>query len=361
VKGQTATDLTFADALRAARDSEADVAFDDDSNNPHFSYVEDDGKTHNVWFLDGVTAYNEIHAADIYQPAGYAVWRLGSEDPSLWSVMGQPYGAPAPDGLKTIAADDDVDFEGNGEILRVGARPAPGARDVEIDPNTGDIDDESYTALPSSYVVKGIGSAAGKIALTFDDGPDATWTPQILDALKRKNAVATFFVIGENAAANPELVREIVDDGNEVGNHSYTHPNIANIPEAVAKLEINATQRLFEAITGRSMRLFRPPYLGDSEPTTRAEVQPIDLAQSMGYLTVGLRSIRMTGCGRERMRSSGACSTRSPIPTRRSAGKSCCCTIPAGTDHRRSPPCRRSSMPCARGGSSSSRFRSSPG
>ncbi|MGN6103295.1 MAG: glycosyltransferase [Devosia sp.] len=289
VKGQTATDLTFADALRAARDSEADVAFDDDSNNPHFSYVEDDGKTHNVWFLDGVTAYNEIHAADIYQPAGYAVWRLGSEDPSLWSVMGQPYGAPAPDGLKTIAADDDVDFEGNGEILRVGARPAPGARDVEIDPNTGDIDDESYTALPSSYVVKGIGSAAGKIALTFDDGPDATWTPQILDVLKRKNAVATFFVIGENAAANPELVREIVDDGNEVGNHSYTHPNIANIPEAVAKLEINATQRLFEAITGRSMRLFRPPYLGDSEPTTRAEVQPIDLAQSMGYLTVGLK------------------------------------------------------------------------
>jgi len=289
VKGQTATDLTFADALRAARDSEASVDFDPDSNNPHFSYVEDDGKTHNVWLLDAVTAYNEIHAADIYQPAGYAIWRLGSEDPSLWDVMGRPYGATAPDSLKTIAGDDDVDFEGTGEILKVNAHPSPGARDIEIDPDTGDIDEETYTVLPTSYVVDGIGNRPGKIALTFDDGPDPEWTPKILDVLKQKNAVGTFFMIGENAAANPDLVRQVVDDGNEIGNHSYTHPNIANIPAGVAELEINATQRLIEAITGRSMRLFRPPYLGDSEPTTRAEVDPIDLAQSMGYLTVGLK------------------------------------------------------------------------
>ena len=92
-KGQAGETLTFEDAVLSARDSEADIDFDPDTNNPHFSFIEDDGKRHDVWFLDGVTAFNEIHAADIYQPAGYALWRLGSEDPSVWSVLGRPYGA----------------------------------------------------------------------------------------------------------------------------------------------------------------------------------------------------------------------------------------------------------------------------
>jgi cellulose synthase/poly-beta-1,6-N-acetylglucosamine synthase-like glycosyltransferase/peptidoglycan/xylan/chitin deacetylase (PgdA/CDA1 family)/spore germination protein YaaH len=289
VKGQPATDLTFHDAVRAASDSEASIDFDPDSENPHFSYVEDDGKKHDVWFLDGVTAYNEIHSADIYQPAGYALWRLGSEDPSIWSVMGRPYGATAPDALKTIDPSPDVDFEGQGEILKVASRPSAGTRDTEIEKETGDVVDETYGTLPSDYVIKGLGDAPGKIAITFDDGPDPQWTPKILDILREKKALATFFMIGSNAAAHPGLVQQVLDAGNEIGNHTYTHPNIANIPEGVARLELNATQRLIEAITGRSIRLFRPPYLGDSEPASAAEVAPIDLAQSMGYLTVGLK------------------------------------------------------------------------
>ena len=289
VPGQTATDLTFQDAMQAARDLEADVQFDPDTDNPHFSYVEDDGKTHNVWFLDAVTAYNQIHAADVYTPAGYAIWRLGSEDLSLWSVLGRPYGAAAPEGLKLVAAGGGVDVNGQGEILHVVSSPATGKRDLDVDAQTGDIDDEEYLDLPSSYVVQADGSSTNKVALTFDDGPDPAWTPQILDVLKQKAAPATFFIVGENAAANPDIIRRMVDEGFEVGNHTYTHPNIALLPTAVAKLEINATQRLFEAITGRSMTLFRPPYLGDSQPTTEAEVAPIELAQSMGYRTVGLK------------------------------------------------------------------------
>jgi cellulose synthase/poly-beta-1,6-N-acetylglucosamine synthase-like glycosyltransferase len=80
----------------------------------------------------------------------------------------------------------------------------------------------------------------------------------------------------------------MVAEGDEVGNHTFTHPNIGEIPAEVAKLELNATQRLFEAITGRSLRLFRPPYFGDAEPTTADEIVPVDIAQSMGYVTVGL-------------------------------------------------------------------------
>ncbi len=285
--GDHADALSFEDAVVAAHDSEANVVFDDASNNPHFSYIEDDQIKHDVWFLDAVTAFNQIHASDIYRPAGYALWRLGTEDPSIWQVMGRTYGAGVPPGLRDIALISDIDYEGQGEFIRVEAEPSSGARKLEIDANTGDIDDEVYTRLPSNYVVRQFGYAPGKIALTFDDGPDPEWTPQILDILKQKHVHATFFVIGGNAEAHPDLVQRIIDEGHELGNHTYTHPNLSDTPEQAVTLELNATQRLVEALTGRSMVLFRPPYLGDAEPDDDSELLPVEIAQSLGYITVG--------------------------------------------------------------------------
>jgi cellulose synthase/poly-beta-1,6-N-acetylglucosamine synthase-like glycosyltransferase/peptidoglycan/xylan/chitin deacetylase (PgdA/CDA1 family) len=282
-----AESLNFQDAVLAARDSEADIDFDDATGNAHFSYLENDKSKHDVWFLDAVSAFNEIHASDIYRPAGYALWRIGSEDPSVWPVMGQAYDAPAPDSLRHIPVSEDVDFEGAGEILRVASHPTPGARKIEIDKDTGAISDEAYTTIPTSYVIQTTGQVPGKIALTFDDGPDPDWTPAILDILKQKNVKATFFVIGENAEANPGLIERIMDEGHELGNHTFTHPNLADTPNEAVTLELNATQRLIEALTGRSMRLFRPPYLGDAEPASGDEITPVEIAQDMGYITVG--------------------------------------------------------------------------
>ncbi len=233
--------MTFEDAVIAARDSQARIVFDDTTNNPHFSYREDDNSKHEVWFLDGVTAYNQIHAADPYQPAGYALWKLGSEDPSSWTVIGRKYGAPAPSGLRDIPTSQDVDFEGEGEILQVEADPSPGTRSLDIDKDTGDIDDESYTKLPTPYVIRQAGASRNKLALTFDDGPDPEWTPQILDILKAKHVKATFFVIGENAEAYPQIVQRMVAEGHDVGNHTFTHPNLADTPGPAVVLELNAT------------------------------------------------------------------------------------------------------------------------
>ena len=284
---QYADGLNFQDAVLAARDSEADIDFDDATGNAHFSYLENDKSRHEVWFLDAVTAFNQIHAADIYRPAGYALWKIGSEDPSVWPLMGRAYGAPAPDSLHQIPVSQDVDFEGAGEILRVESHPTPGARGFEVDKDTGAITDETYTTIPTSYVIQSVGASKNKIALTFDDGPDSEWTPAILDILKAKHVKATFFVIGENAEANPGLIARILAEGHELGNHTFTHPNLADTPNEGVALELNATQRLVEALTGRSMRLFRPPYLGDAEPASGDEIEPVEIAQNLGYITIG--------------------------------------------------------------------------
>ena len=286
IDGGKANTLGFADGMVAARDSGAKIGFDA-TNNPHFSYEEADGTKHDIWFLDGVTAFNQIHAADPYQPAGYALWHLGAEDPSVLPLLGRPYNAPAPNSLHAIPTTDDVDFDGDGELLRVEANPTQGLRSLEIEKGTGDIVDEAYLDLPTNYVIRRVGLVPKKIALTFDDGPDPEWTPQILDILKAKQVRATFFVIGSNMEAHPGLVQRILAEGHDVGNHTYTHPNLADTPLAAVRLELNATQRLFEALTGRSMRLLRPPYLGDAEPSDADEIVPIVEAQKLGYITVG--------------------------------------------------------------------------
>ncbi|MTD95790.1 glycosyltransferase [Hyphomicrobium sp. xq] len=284
-----AVDMTFLEAVLASKESAAPIVFDDKTLNPHFDYLEDDGSTHHVWFLDAVTAQNQIRAADVFRPKGYALWRLGSEDPSIWSVFGRPYNAPIPTALKTIVPGSDVDIEGEGEILDIAAEPADGARTFETDAASRLITSETFTKLPTSYVIRRSGWVPGKVALTFDDGPSADWTPQILDILKQKGVKATFFIVGENGETNPRLVQRILAEGHEIGNHTFTHPNIAEASGEGAKLELNATQRLVEALTGRSMRLFRPPFFGDAEPTTPDEIKAVKIAQQLGYVTVGLR------------------------------------------------------------------------
>ena len=286
----------FQDAVVAAHDSGAQVIFDDATNNPHFSFMEQDDNTdpsdpgtkHEVWFLDAVTAYNQIHAADPYQPAGYALWRLGAEDPSVIQLLGQPYNFAAPKNLEQIPVVEDIDFEGAGELIRVDAAPESGTRSYEVDKQNGDIDDETYTKLPTGYVIHQFGATnSKKIALTFDDGPDGEYTPEILDILKEKHVPATFFIIGSNAEAHPGIVQREVDEGNEVGNHTFTHPNMSDTAPEGVTLELNATQRLFQALTGRTLRLWRPPYLGDAEPTDNDEIAPVLQAQNMGYIAVG--------------------------------------------------------------------------
>ena len=287
-QSEDAKELTFQEALITARESDASPAFDVASGNLSYEYDEEDGSHHKVWFLDAVTAFNQIRSASGYKPAGYAIWRLGSEDPSIWSILG-PGQSNSPEALRQIEYGYTVDFQGNGELLDVMSRPHSGTRNVNVDPATGFIKSEEITSSPSSYVVERTGDRPGMLALTFDDGPDPHWTPAILDILKRENVPATFFIIGKNGQAYPDLVRRIVNDGHELGNHTFTHPNLGEVPLRITELELNATQRLIESIVGRSTVLFRPPYFGDAEADKPQEVEPAIVAQKLGYIMVGVR------------------------------------------------------------------------
>lgn len=288
---EDAKEMTFQEAAITARDSDATPMWDASTRNPYFEYDEDDDTHHTVWFLDSVTAYNQMRAASGYSPAGFALWRLGSEDPSIWSVFGGSQTNYSPDNLRKIIYGYQVDFQGSGELLKVVSRPKDGERDIKVDPATGFITSETYdkNKLPSSYVIQRTGDHPGWIALTFDDGPDPRWTPRILEILKQEQAPATFFVIGKNGQAYPDLVRRMVDEGHEVGNHTFTHPNLGEIPGALTDLELNATQRLIESLTGRSTVLCRPPFFGDAEADKPEEVEPAMRAEKLGYIIVGLR------------------------------------------------------------------------
>jgi len=281
--------VEFYDATQLAHDSDASVSLDDNELNPTFGYGDDNHRKHVVWFLDVATLFNEVRVSDPYRPMGYALWRMGAEDPAVWRYFRQPYGSAQPTGLEQIDPSTAVDFDGTGEILHVESLPSPGSRTIEVDPDTGLISGEDYKVMPSQYVIDRYGAHPGWVALTFDDGPDGRWTPKILNILKQKHAVATFFVIGQNMQAKPELVQREVAEGMMVGNHTWTHPNIADTPLPQTDLEINTTQRLFAVLTGKSMRFFRPPYFGDAEPSTPGEVAPLVVAQKLGYLIVGLR------------------------------------------------------------------------
>ena len=100
----------------------------------------------------------------------------------------------------------------------------------------------------------------GELALTFDDGPNPAWTPQLLEVLARSGVKATFFLVGRFAEREPDLTRAIADAGHTVGNHSWSHPDLSLTAAHRVRDELARTSDTLEQITGRPIRFFRPPF-----------------------------------------------------------------------------------------------------
>ena len=102
-------------------------------------------------------------------------------------------------------------------------------------------------------------NAGKRVALTFDDGPGSKYTEEILQILSLYNIKATFFVVGNNVEKNPDILKMIYDNGHEIGNHTYSHPDMRKISAEQIDDEIIKTQKIIKEITGEAPALFRPP------------------------------------------------------------------------------------------------------
>ncbi|HEX8837869.1 MAG TPA: polysaccharide deacetylase family protein [Candidatus Acidoferrum sp.] len=287
---ELAQSFTIQEALLHAYESESQVEFDSASLNPHYSYSDQHDVVHQVWMLDAVTAYNELRASERMGVWGTALWRLGSTDTSLWPI----WDATHPDDtirqkLEDLPPGPDLILEGDGDIWHFSDTPKRGHRSFTYDAKTDSITSEKYDAYPLSYDIEQIGAAKKKLAITFDDGPDPTWTPKVLNVLKDKNVPATFFVIGSDAGRWPQFLRREYDEGHEIGNHTYTHPDWEDpkLSPTQIRWELNLTERLIESTLGVKPLLFRPPYGIDHQPDFAEEVAHLPIAQDMGYIIVG--------------------------------------------------------------------------
>ncbi|MDQ1506674.1 MAG: peptidoglycan-N-acetylglucosamine deacetylase [Actinomycetota bacterium] len=230
-QGGEAADLTVPEAAALAGQTGARMAYDPVQE--EWGGTLPDGRT--LWYDDARSmAARARLAADAH--VGVALWRVGSEAPGALDAIGI---APAK------------------HPPQLPGRPV---RDV---------------------------SGPGVVALTFDDGPDPTWTPRILAVLRREHVPATFFVIGQQAERYPGLLRQEVNDGHVIGDHTYSHPDLAKTADWRSRLEIDGAAWAVEGATGRRPLLFRSPYgNGDAAPNNH-KLGADQLAADLGFHPVG--------------------------------------------------------------------------
>jgi cellulose synthase/poly-beta-1,6-N-acetylglucosamine synthase-like glycosyltransferase/peptidoglycan/xylan/chitin deacetylase (PgdA/CDA1 family)/spore germination protein YaaH len=286
--------ISYAQAISVAKENNSNIIFDPNSANLHYTYSDLNSLPHTVYFTDAATNFNIIRMADDWATGGVALWRLGAEDPRLWTYFQKNLSI---DSLRKTGIDvkrltyvglnNKIYYDGDGEVLDLITTPTPGKIDVDMDTTNFVITNQKYVDLPTRYVIRKYGYAPGKIVLTFDDGPDPDYTPRILDILKQEHVPAAFFVVGSMAEKNIPILRREFEEGYEIGNHTFFHPDISTVSLQRVNLELNATRKLIESVTGRSTILFRPPFNADAEPQTLAEVIPVAESRKQSYINIG--------------------------------------------------------------------------
>ncbi len=277
--------LSFREAMDRARAANAMVEFERDAENARFGYTDDEQRVHEVWCQDALSAWNQTAMLREAGLTRVALWRLGTEDETMWTFLNAKQRADA-NVLATIPESKSVDLFAKGEVLTIRAEPTPGRRDMELDAQ-GHVLYAKYAQAPTGFVVERRGSQGKKIVLTFDDGPDPQWTPRMLDVLDELDVPATFFMVGDQAMQYPNLVAEVNEDGHLIGNHTFTHPRLDKLTPAETTVELNATARLIEGLTGTRSPLFRAPYTANVDPSRAEDLGPLRVALQNGYVFVG--------------------------------------------------------------------------
>jgi peptidoglycan-N-acetylglucosamine deacetylase len=142
--------ISTQEAWEAAKKAKAVIDFDHATLNPHIAFVDEPNEQHQIWFTDATTAWNEMRTAQQLGINNFALWHIGSEDRSLWSVWDHPEDGAA-DKLLSVPPGHDIDYEGPGEVIALTAQPVYGRRTLTFDPANGLINGEEFQQLPKPY------------------------------------------------------------------------------------------------------------------------------------------------------------------------------------------------------------------
>lgn len=281
-------EMPFAEALRLIARHGAELRFDPAIGGSSARFTDAAGQRHEIALLDAATLVNQRAAiAQRGLSPALALVSAGTEDPAAWQAVFGALDAALSDAA-TVDLERYVGVDGTGPLLRVSDPAVAGQRTFDRDARTGRVTAVHWTHLPRPFTLERWGRRPERtVSLTFDDGPDPIYTPQILDILAQKGVTATFFVTGRNGAGQTELLRQIVAGGHLIGSHTYTHLDTATAPDWRLNLEINAIQRLVAGATGRGTRLYRSPYERSEGPADAGGAVRLALVQAAGYTIVG--------------------------------------------------------------------------
>ena len=271
--------LTYEEALLLASRVGATPALSPLAKNTAFSYVDEQKNAHVVWMLDAVTAWNEWQDIRQANVLGVGLWRLGSEDPNIWTFLGNARSSST--ALTTVPALSGEHSDPHAEIFHLASNPTPGKITFTRSAD-GMITNAAYTTMPTGYVLTRVGTVPPARSVVFAIyGLNQTWTPPLLDLLQANQLHAIFFVSETEARQNPGLLQEVARRGFQIGNLGYDQTNLTTLTPGQLRGHINSTQRYIESAMGHHSLLFSAP-----APTTASQANVLKTAQEMGYLII---------------------------------------------------------------------------
>ncbi|OIQ28037.1 MAG: glycosyl transferase [Alphaproteobacteria bacterium MedPE-SWcel] len=285
------TVLPYALAMDKIAEAGATVRFSEKTSGSFSAFQDSGGLTHKIWLQDAATLHNQITALSSLGISRIGVWSLGQEDPGVWTVLrGQQLTQDELSAdLAVVQLDNFVGYRGEGAFLRVGARQSPGIRQVRFDAETGRVTSQVYDLMPRPYRMERYGKPTGrKVVLSFDDGPHPTNTAQVLDSLKATQTPAAFFVTGKSIMDAPDLLKRVIDEGHEIGAHSFSHPRMDQISKTRLDLEFSLLDKIIAGAAGRETSIYREPFQRSGGPISADRVRPLEAAEARGFRIAGM-------------------------------------------------------------------------
>lgn len=223
--------------------------------------------------LDSLVVYDQLQRSNYQGEFGFA--GLSEVDSRAWMIEDYEPGG----GIEEVYLSTSISRQGGGQMYHLIEEGRP--LEVEV-LRKDDILTAKVAQTPVQAKVVRFGQRSDHINLSFDDGPHPEYTPAILDILKEKNVKATFHVVGVNVRKHPDIVKRIVDEGHEIGNHTYLHPRTYYLrPDAFEK-EVLLTQDAIREIAGTTPRYFRTPFNDTDGYETNYDLKNLKVLQDMG-------------------------------------------------------------------------------